>query len=1099
MKKIFFGLFLIGSLFSFSQTDGITSNYVNHYNNVIPETPQASGFRTYGNTPVDYSTGIPQINIPIYTIKEDGVEIPISISYHASGVKVDELASAVGLKWTLNTGGGISRNINDEPDEHGWINPGFGPLDYSWYENKVLSERNTQTDIKNMYKTRDNAPDDFYFSFLGNSGSFIFDTDGAIIKDKNDNLKIDFGFSYNTISDIHGNRFLFSETEHNDNIIVNKRDYMGLPTSTYGENTEPTGWMLSNVTTRNHKSISFSYEPYSLEYTILGVAQNITEALDGTSDPADAFWYGCNYGCGAVYDPGYLNGKAYFENTSIIYKPTSLLTSEINTTSTKVKFYYSEDESLSTWKKQLDSIEVIDKVRGVQKKFHFAYDKFGGDPRLMLKEVYEVAQDGTKKPSHKFEYHNPYLPQKGSYSKDTWGYNNGAANSSIIPFTLSAYGALQQHYKTRLADRKYSENYLKAGTLKSITYPTGGKTEFDYEPNVEEVTSGEGKIFTGESLLSTHIQTPEHINNEYVFSTTFEIQDIAQISNALQILSSSEVCDYLDENGPNIDCSKYWIYDAIFVDDGSPKGTYVKGNLVLGPRVVGAETNLSLPKGKYIIEMKVDEDILQNLPLANWPEIKVELRWYEFRKDVNGITIFEPHYTGGLRVKEIRDIDVDMQSYNYKQFSYSGINGKRWQRSFNYRKYTQSMNTHSSDIIDMMDVKSGLYYDKVTIRTSQQFPESYNAPEFPTLNSYKEVYEYEDASSTKTFMSKLKKASSFNTSDTLIKSTEYNYDYSNQHLLWYALSDLTFCYDDGIAVCIARDPETGQSFAPVYAQLYGLGYDYPYPVNYKNKISSLNHTISKDYIDNEVVESKTYYTYNDDLLVTNQVTTTSQFSDAGQLEQRMSTTTTYPGDYPNEVTLQDLVDDNILSLPISKETYNKNEQVYGQFNSYDTEGNIVEVFTHNKGKGSNTSTLNYIPSDYESVSTFTHNAGKPTQIVKNTGETVSYIWDKSNTYVLAKVINATLGQANAQLTQELDLAILTDSQLRDELDKIRQGLPNAQITTYTYEPLVGVTSVTDARGYTSTYHYDEFSRLQYVKDAEGNILSENQYNYRPQN
>jgi YD repeat-containing protein len=55
------------------------------------------------------------------------------------------------------------------------------------------------------------------------------------------------------------------------------------------------------------------------------------------------------------------------------------------------------------------------------------------------------------------------------------------------------------------------------------------------------------------------------------------------------------------------------------------------------------------------------------------------------------------------------------------------------------------------------------------------------------------------------------------------------------------------------------------------------------------------------------------------------------------------------------------------------------------------------------------------------------------------------------------------------------------------------------VTSYTYEPLVGITSMTDPRGYKTTYKYDEFNRLQYVKDAEGNILSENEYKYRTQN
>ena len=58
------------------------------------------------------------------------------------------------------------------------------------------------------------------------------------------------------------------------------------------------------------------------------------------------------------------------------------------------------------------------------------------------------------------------------------------------------------------------------------------------------------------------------------------------------------------------------------------------------------------------------------------------------------------------------------------------------------------------------------------------------------------------------------------------------------------------------------------------------------------------------------------------------------------------------------------------------------------------------------------------------------------------------------------------------------------------------NLVNAMITTYTYDPLVGVTSVTDPRGQTVYYQYDAFGRLEYVKDKDGNLLSKNEYNHK---
>jgi YD repeat-containing protein len=53
------------------------------------------------------------------------------------------------------------------------------------------------------------------------------------------------------------------------------------------------------------------------------------------------------------------------------------------------------------------------------------------------------------------------------------------------------------------------------------------------------------------------------------------------------------------------------------------------------------------------------------------------------------------------------------------------------------------------------------------------------------------------------------------------------------------------------------------------------------------------------------------------------------------------------------------------------------------------------------------------------------------------------------------------------------------------------------ITTYTHIPLIGVSTITDPKGDKITYTYDAANRLQNVKDKNDNILSENEYHYKP--
>ena len=71
-------------------------------------TPQASAFMKYGEESVNEYTGTANISVPLYTIKCKDIEIPIVLNYNASGIKVEQEASWVGLGWDLTVGGCIN-------------------------------------------------------------------------------------------------------------------------------------------------------------------------------------------------------------------------------------------------------------------------------------------------------------------------------------------------------------------------------------------------------------------------------------------------------------------------------------------------------------------------------------------------------------------------------------------------------------------------------------------------------------------------------------------------------------------------------------------------------------------------------------------------------------------------------------------------------------------------------------------------------------------------------------------------------------------------------------------------------------------------------
>jgi len=65
----------------------------------------------------------------------------------------------------------------------------------------------------------------------------------------------------------------------------------------------------------------------------------------------------------------------------------------------------------------------------------------------------------------------------------------------------------------------------------------------------------------------------------------------------------------------------------------------------------------------------------------------------------------------------------------------------------------------------------------------------------------------------------------------------------------------------------------------------------------------------------------------------------------------------------------------------------------------------------------------------------------------------------------------------------------------DLFDDLRFHPSDAMMTTYTYKPLIGITSESDARNIPVKYEYDAYGRLKLIRDHQGYILKMYEYNY----
>jgi len=104
------------------------------------------------------------------------------------------------------------------------------------------------------------------------------------------------------------------------------------------------------------------------------------------------------------------------------------------------------------------------------------------------------------------------------------------------------------------------------------------------------------------------------------------------------------------------------------------------------------------------------------------------------------------------------------------------------------------------------------------------------------------------------------------------------------------------------------------------------------------------------------------------------------------------------------------------------------------------------------------------------------------------------LWGYSKSYPVAEIAGADYATASSYINQSILDNPADDASLRSHLNNLR-NIPNSLVKTYTYKPLIGMTSQTDPAGKTTFYEYDNFNRLKNIKDYQGNIAKNFQYNY----
>jgi len=163
-------------------------------------------------------------------------------------------------------------------------------------------------------------------------------------------------------------------------------------------------------------------------------------------------------------------------------------------------------------------------------------------------------------------------------------------------------------------------------------------------------------------------------------------------------------------------------------------------------------------------------------------------------------------------------------------------------------------------------------------------------------------------------------------------------------------------------------------------------------------------------------------------------------------------------------------------------------------------------------------TANYFPSSVKSfginnvvtgeqVNNLYDSMGNVLQTTSKTGVPTAIIWGYNGTQPIAKIEGAEyfnvlslMGEPNVNLLDivqrsDQDVDDAKEQLLRDALEAFRRkpAFKNYLITTYTYDPLIGVKSVTTPNGFTEYYYYDNQNRPTRVEDGDHHIIRENKY------
>jgi YD repeat-containing protein len=1185
----------------------------------FPKSPEAAAFEKYGDIPVDMYSGSVNIELPLHTIKGKEFEIPISLTYDATGIKVIDNASIAGLGWNLKVGGRITRIVNGLPDDNLVTSPYenmedfefiLNSLEYPLYNSAILVQ------YYELLKSMKNGCKDLLFdvyslNVLGLNDYIFIDEYGDLHALVNPNLAIEKDTNLWIITDEVGNKYFFGQNnDYETTETTGVSDDGSIPCAS-GPIQSISSWLLTKVVSKNGFDVfDFNYNSYAWSDTLPFVKSQTGRNFINHNDDISITGITNNY-------------EGEFKNTQKCLNQIKLNNSLMVDFSYKARTDINYTNSTGN---ALDKINVYkfnhdsqdgSYTNSIFKTVTFNHSYFGGSQASILNQrlkltnfIISSKENLNDNQVYGFEYFEQFqLPPKNSFAQDQLGlYNGVTSNSSLIGRMKLGIDVLSG------ANREFDIDYATSGTLKKIIYPSKGYTEFVYEQHDADTPTPINQQIDYINISSNYIT----YNNRYDYIHSGMLNDGATGVNTM-LMTIPESGVYKIQCGGN---AIWYIHKPLCLDNLDPSSSYIEQNINNQASFTDITNPLAIVPSCVNVELKPTVDIYTvpgqatngvsgyTMPVSQ----TVSLQAGQYQVTVWGKEEQDggPGGPAGIAPTSNPPTPTHLRIYrDILVYPYSDlIPGFRVQRINNYDHTGLVENSKKYQYKTQINgtISSGKKSEAVTSKSTYYFirtivPKPVGCPDetYEQLNiiryssgiensphvQYSNVFEIEEnnginngyvnhifnyATSSYGLVSdqgvksykrkgeigKERRTQFYNNENIKLSEIEYYYNFNNisygNHYFGGASSVTDYTKIDNMKVwyrCSSWSTNADIVEDDFKLELLGFlggpnGTDCPIlqvpPDYFSSNICSWGNVLQygmtstvgeyANYLkgstffvdDRSILTKKTKtsftnqnpntlfeeerYTYNSCDHLENKINVKSYYNSPsfvlvdGLKTQYLYNTDNYecnPEKISKEITFR--IDNSVETKLFEK------EYIYGDYgfrnNMLVNSVNEVRVAKENRPIETR---LKY---NYNMADTGDGNLNE--SVVYNsatdaTNSYESYIFGYNDRYPVAKItgvkysdlvaISAT--RINAIKTKSNKIITPTNEQnLINELNGLRTDFPDAQITTYTYNPVIGVTSTTDPKGDVQYYFYDELGRLKEVKDKNGNKLSENEYHYRP--